>query len=74
MRPIERQKEILRLLKELWTKFPDQRLGQLLENYVFYQGKRGDMTSIRLFHQEDDETLTILKAQVKSPHAPAAIN
>jgi hypothetical protein len=74
MRPVERQKEMLRLLGELWAKFPDQRLGQLLENYVFYQGKRGDVTSQRLYHQEDDETLKILKAQVKRPHAPAAIN
>ena len=43
-------------LEQLWLEFPDQRLGQLLENYVFVNGERGDDTSVALFYQEDDET------------------
>jgi len=46
--------EILDSLKKLWEKEPDQRLGQVLENYVFINGKRGDNTSCALFYQEDD--------------------
>jgi FPC/CPF motif-containing protein YcgG len=55
------QEKILELLKELWNRNTTQRLGQLLENYIFYQGERGDKTSIRLFHQQDEETLKILE-------------
>lgn len=65
MRDINRIERILNMLKELWNKYPDQRLGQLLENYVFFKGKRGDITSLRLFYQEDDETENILKEIVK---------
>lgn len=54
------QVKILKLLRKLWKKHPNQRLGQLLENYVFYQGQRGDTTSVRLFFQQDTETLNIL--------------
>lgn len=57
------QKDILLLLKQLWELYPKQRLGQLLENYVFYQGERGDKTSCRLFFQQDEETLHILLAK-----------
>ena len=56
------QAEILKLLRKLWKKHPDQRLGQLLENYVFFAGQRGDLTSVRLFYQEDLRTLAILEA------------
>ena len=61
MRDPKRIKRILKLLEKLWLKSPDQRLGQLLENYVFFQGQRGDLTSVRLFYQEDDITEKILK-------------
>ena len=54
------QERILELIKELWKRNPTQRLGQILENYVFYQGERGDKTSIRLFYQQDEETLKII--------------
>lgn len=60
MRDIEIEK-VMMDLKTLWLRFPDQRLGQILENYVFYQGQRGDKTSVKLFHQEDKETSKILK-------------
>jgi len=65
MRDKKRIKRILKLLEELWKKYPDQRLGQLLENYVFFQGERGDSTSVRLFHQQDDLTEKILKEKLK---------
>lgn len=56
------QREILKLLRKLWEKHPTQRLGQLLENYVFFAGQRGDLTSVRLFFQEDLRTLAIIEA------------
>lgn len=55
------RKKILALLETLWDKYPNQRLGQLLENYVFTDGKRGDLTSVRLFHQQDELTLKKLE-------------
>jgi uncharacterized protein YihD (DUF1040 family) len=56
------QREILKLLRKLWEANPDQRLGQILENYIFFEGQRGDKTSCSLFYQEDSRTLTVLKA------------
>lgn len=41
----------------MWDKYPEQRLGQLLENYVFTSGERGDRTSRAMFYQEDEDTL-----------------
>lgn len=60
VRELERIDRIVNLLRVLWKKHPDQRLGQLLENYVFFQGQRGDFTSVRLFHQQDEDTEMIL--------------
>lgn len=66
MRDPNRIREICAELEYLWNKYPDWRLGQLLENYIFFQGQRGDRTSVRLFFQEDDETLDYLK-QANAP-------
>jgi len=55
------QEEILKLLRKFWKKYPNQRFGQFLENYLFFQGQRGDKTSNMLFFQEDKETLDILR-------------
>jgi len=60
MREIKRIKRICEKLEELWGKYPDMRLGQILENFVFMKGERGDTTSVRLFYQKDDETEKIL--------------
>lgn len=49
--------EIIDKLKALWLKYPDQRLGQLLENYVF------DLDFI--FHQDDEVTLSIINRKIK---------
>lgn len=65
MRDKKRIKKILQKLETLWLLYPDQRLGQLLENYVFYKGKRGDVTSVALFYQEDDFTEAILNELTK---------
>ena len=64
MRDINRIPIILEELKKLWMQQPDQRLGQILENYVFFKGERGDKTRCAMFYQEDDETLKILKKAV----------
>lgn len=52
MREFERIDRILLKVKRLWEFHPDQRLGQLLQNYIF---GRGD-----IFFPEDDETEKIL--------------
>ena len=61
MRNPDRIDITLEALRKLWNQHPDQRLGQILENYVFYDGKRGDLTSVSLFYQEDDITLANIK-------------
>ena len=53
---------IMKNLTELWKKYPQQRLGQLLENEVFIHGKRGAETCF-LFYQEDDETAKLLECE-----------
>lgn len=60
MRDPKRIKNICELLEKWWMQHPDQRLGQLLENYIFYNGERGDRTSLELFNQDDDFTEDIL--------------
>lgn len=58
MREIERIDRILAKLSLLWHKHPDQRLGQVLENYVF-----GYIVPSPLFHVEDDEIEDRIEAQ-----------
>jgi len=63
-RPLERIPKILDALKTIWEKYPDQRLGQLLLNFVFLEGSKGkDQTSINLYAQEDDITLKNLRVK-----------
>lgn len=57
----KRIKRILKLIGELWIQVPDQRLGQLLENYVFSHEGGFDM-----WNQEDDVTEARLKEELKS--------
>ena len=49
MRDIKRIDKILNQLRQLWMRFPDQRLGQLLDNYIF-----GYKLDSHLFYVEDD--------------------
>ena len=58
-------KEILKLLAKLWKKYPRMRLGQLMENFVFLDGERGDKTSIYLYYQYDEKTIKKLKKALK---------
>ncbi len=56
MREPERIDRILGKIRRLWHRYPDQRLGQLLENYVFPSGDLRGASTAWLFHQEDDGT------------------
>ena len=53
MRDFNRIDEILADIRTLWTNYPDMRLGQLLENFVFDKDT--------MFYQEDDVTDENLK-------------
>ena len=53
MRDFHRIDEILTDIRTLWTNYPDMRLGQLLENFVFDKDT--------MFYQEDDVTDEKLK-------------
>lgn len=53
MRDFNRIDEILSDIRTLWTNYPDMRLGQLLENFVF--------NTDTMFYQEDDVTDEKLK-------------
>lgn len=50
MRDLERIDRICQKLNRVWKKIPDQRLGQLLENYIFGRDSQG------LWFQEDTRT------------------
>lgn len=78
MRDKKRIPIILSYIQEFWEKFPDQRLGQLLENYVFpicnytvettSRGKSTGTTALT-YWQEDDVTLQkITKVLKELPH------
>jgi hypothetical protein len=61
MRDINRIHEICAELEKAWLKSPDQRLGQLLENYIFPIKIIDHQTVCLPFFQEDDITLKKLK-------------
>lgn len=50
MRDLERIDRICQKLNKVWKEIPDQRLGQLLENYVFGRDSQN------LWFQEDTRT------------------
>ena len=52
-RDLKRIERIMYKIGKLWVRFPDQRLGQLLENYVFGYNA---ITNKQIFHIEDDDT------------------
>jgi uncharacterized protein YihD (DUF1040 family) len=58
MRDPKRIKRILKLIEKIWTRYPDMRLGQLLNNFVWIDAKG-------IFYGEDDETEKMLEAYVK---------
>jgi uncharacterized protein YihD (DUF1040 family) len=71
MRDPKRMPEILELIGKLWSYYPDLRLGQLLQNFVFPSKMMFD-TEMRtwndcafIFQQEDDTTITKLKDAIQ---------
>lgn len=50
MRDLERIDRICQKLNRIWKEIPDQRLGQLLENYIFGRDSQN------LWFQEDTRT------------------
>lgn len=50
MRDLERIDRICQKLNRVWKEIPDQRLGQLLENYIFGRDSQN------LWFQDDDCT------------------
>ena len=50
MRDLERIDRVCQKLNRVWKEIPDQRLGQLLENYIFGRDSQN------LWFQEDTRT------------------
>jgi len=65
MRPKDRIHRILEKIEELWLECDQQRLGQLMENYIFIKGERGDRTSCGMFFQEDNDTEELIDKLLK---------
>jgi|WetSurMetagenome_2_1015567.scaffolds.fasta_scaffold47303_5 hypothetical protein len=65
MRDPKRIREIMQKFEELWNRSPDQRFGQMLENFIFVKGERDDKTSVAMFYQEDDITLKRLDGYIE---------
>jgi len=62
LRDKKRIKRILVLIEKVWNKYPDDRLGQLLENEVFGYNA---ITDKQVFHIEDDKLEEYLKTIIK---------
>ncbi len=61
MRDPKRIKRICRLLEEVWSHFPQQRLGQLFLSFVF-GSVAGDS---HIYHKEDGEVEQILNVFIE---------
>jgi len=59
MRDPQRISRICKKLEQFWIKVPDQRFGQVCENYIFGHHLE---TNGCIFHIEDDKTEDILDA------------
>lgn len=57
----KRIKRVCQLLENAWSRYPDQRLGQFLLNYVF--GSIGRDSHI--YHKEDDLIQSLLEEYIK---------
>lgn len=62
MRDQKRIENFCETLKEVWSKMPDWRFGQLVSNIV----KSAGMTPQSFFYMEDDEMREILKQVIIS--------
>lgn len=70
MRDPKRIKRVCGLLEMAWSRYPDQRLGQLLLNYVF--GSIG--RDAHIYHKEDDEIENLLKVCIEKFDAFEALS
>ena len=70
MRDPNRIKRICQILENAWRRYPDQRLGQFLLNYVF--GSIGRDSHI--YHKEDGEIENLLKDCIKKFDAFEALS
>jgi hypothetical protein len=61
----DRKDRIIDMIRELWHTVPDQRLGQLIENYIIPSGDMRGAATCWLFYAEDDETEERLKKIIK---------
>jgi len=62
MRDPKRIREIVKLLEKVWKKFPEFRLGQLLENVATAEGQSGHC----IFYTEDDAWVKFLQEYAPS--------
>jgi hypothetical protein len=56
MREINRIDRMCEKLREIWHESPDERLGQLIENWIILSGNMRGKNTCWLFYKEDDET------------------
>ena len=61
MRDPKRIIKVCQLLENAWSRYPDQRLGQFLLNYVF--GSLG--RDAHIYQKEDNEVETLLKVFIE---------
>jgi len=64
MRDPKRIDRILRLIKKIWKKHPDYRLGQLLSNHTRFGQTDDDGTPRSIFNYEDDDIIKDLELWV----------
>lgn len=57
MRNPKRIHRIMTKLEQLWNLYPDQRLGQLIENYVILPGAMRGPSTTWIFYAEDELTV-----------------
>jgi hypothetical protein len=77
MRDINRIERICHDLERLWKQHPDQRLGQLLQNYAFPNRvitvNNSPVRIADIFNQEDDETDKKIIMNTDFQHYPASL-
>ncbi len=61
MRDPKRIKRVCQLLERAWSRYPDQRLGQFLLNYVF--GSLG--RDLHIYRREDNEVEILLTTVIE---------
>lgn len=59
-------RRIMDKLKKLWLLYPDQRLGQLIENYVIPSGAMRGPNTVWIYMTEDDQTEKNLDAVIEA--------